>query len=112
MKDVNIILGERIKLGRKANNLTREKLAELIDVSTRFLAEVESGKVGVSLQTLKNITASLSTSTDYLLGLNEDKKSNKLEFIYSQLKKIDDKFYPLISKIVAELANIDSRELL
>ena len=51
MKDVNIILGERIRLGRKANNLTREKLAELIDVSPRFLAEVESGKVGVSLQT-------------------------------------------------------------
>lgn len=70
MKDVNIILGERIRLGRKANHITREKLAELIDVSPRFLAEVESGKVGVSLQTLKNISIALSASTDYLLGLD------------------------------------------
>lgn len=107
MKDVNIILGERIRLGRKANNLTREKLAELIDVSPRFLAEVESGKVGVSLQTLKNISIALSTSTDYLLGLDDESKLNQLELIYNQLTKVDDKFYPLISKIVTELENID-----
>ena len=107
MKDVNIILGERIRLGRKANNLTREKLAELIDVSPRFLAEVESGKVGVSLQTLKNISIALSTSTDYLLGLDDESKLNQLETIYNQLTKVDDKFYPLISKIVTELENID-----
>ncbi len=60
MKDINLILGERVKLGRKANNLTREKLAELVDVSPRFLAEVEAGKTGVSLQTLKNISLALS----------------------------------------------------
>lgn len=52
MKDINVTLGERIKLARSANKITREKLAELIDVSPRFLAEVESGKVGVALQTL------------------------------------------------------------
>lgn len=107
MKDVNVILGERIRLGRKANSLTREKLAELIDVSPRFLAEVESGKVGVSLQTLKNISTALSTSTDYLLGLDDESKLNQLEIIYNQLTKVDDKFYPLISKIVTELENID-----
>lgn len=107
MKDVNIILGERIRLGRKANHITREKLAELIDVSPRFLAEVESGKVGVSLQTLKNISIALSTSTDYLLGLDDESKLNQLETIYNQLTKVDDKFYPLISKIVTELENID-----
>ena len=107
MKDVNIILGERIKLGRKANNLTREKLAELIEVSPRFLAEVESGKVGVSLQTLKNISSSLSISSDYLLGLNDEDKLNQLEMIYNHLTKVDEKFYPLISKIVTELENIE-----
>lgn len=107
MKDVNIILGERIRLGRKANNLTREKLAEIIDVSPRFLAEVEAGKVGVALQTLKNISVALSTSTDYLLGLDDEGKFNQLEMIYNQLTKVDDKFYPLISKIVTELENIE-----
>lgn len=107
MKDINLILGERVKLGRKANNLTREKLAELVDVSPRFLAEVEAGKTGVSLQTLKNISLALSTSTDYLLGLDNINNVNQLEVLYNQLTNINPKFYPLIASIVTELKNID-----
>ncbi len=107
MKDINIILGERVKLGRKSNNLTREKLAELVDVSPRFLAEVEAGKTGVSLQTLKNISIALSSSTDYLLGLDNINNPNQLEIIYSQLANVNKKFYPLISSIIAELKNVD-----
>ena len=74
MKDVNVTLGERVKLARNSNKITREKLAEMIDVSPRFLAEVEAGKVGVSLQTLKNLSLALSTTTDYLLGLENENK--------------------------------------
>ncbi len=107
MKDVNVILGERIRLGRKANNLTREKLAELIDVSPRFLAEVEAGKVGVALQTLKNISIALSTSTDYLLGLDNESQLSQLEILCSQLTSIDEKYYPLILAVVKEIKNID-----
>lgn len=107
MKDVNVILGERIRLGRKANNLTREKLAELIDVSPRFLAEVESGKVGVSLQTLKNISIALSASTDYLLGLDNENQLSQFDLLCSQLESIDEKYLPLISAIVKEIKNID-----
>ena len=107
MKDVNVILGERIRLGRKANNLTREKLAELIDVSPRFLAEVESGKVGVSLQTLKNISIALSASNDSLLGLDNEYQLSQLEVLCSQLVSIDEKYLPLITAIVKEIKNID-----
>lgn len=108
MKDVNVTLGERVKLVRNANKITREKLAELIDVSPRFLAEVESGKVGVSLQTLKNLCLALPTTSDYLLGLdNENKLSRQLELIYSNLANVDEKFYPLIIALINELKNID-----
>lgn len=107
MKDVNVVLGERIRLGRKANHITREKLAELIDVSPRFLAEVESGKVGVSLQTLKNISITLSVSTDYLLGLENENQLTELEILHSLLGGIDEKYLPLITTIVKELKNID-----
>lgn len=107
MKNVNITLGERIRLARGINKITREKLAELIDVSPRFLAEVEAGKVGVSLQTLKNISLVLSTSSDYLLGLNDENAISQIEIICNQLAKIDARFYPLISKIITELENIE-----
>jgi len=107
MKDVNVILGERIKLGRKANNLTREKLSEIIDVSPRFLAEVEAGKVGVSLQTLKNISVALSASADYLLGLDNENEFNQKEMLCNQISTVDKKYIPLLSAVVKELKNID-----
>lgn len=107
MKDINVILGERIRLGRKVNGITREKLAEMIEVSPRFLAEVEAGKVGVALQTLKNISIALSTSTDYLLGLDNENQLSQLEVLCAQLAGIDEKYYPLISAVVKEIKNID-----
>lgn len=107
MKDVNVTLGERVKLVRNSNKITREKLAEMIDVSPRFLAEVEAGKVGVSLQTLKNLSMALSTTSDYLLGLDNESKLSQLEILCSQLSSIDEKFYPLIFAIINELKNID-----
>ncbi|MGN1318666.1 MAG: helix-turn-helix domain-containing protein, partial [Lachnospirales bacterium] len=68
-KEVNLVLGENIKNIRKKNSITREYLAELIGVSPRFLADVEGGKVGVSISTLKKICKALNVSSDYLLGL-------------------------------------------
>lgn len=46
MKDINIEIGQRIKNRRKFMKFTREKLAEMIDISPQFLANIESGKKG------------------------------------------------------------------
>ena len=66
-KELNIEVGRNIRLERERANLTREKLAELIEVTPRFIADVESGRVGVSISTLKKICESLNISSDSLL---------------------------------------------
>lgn len=106
MKDINLTLGERVNLLRKNLKITREKLAEKVDVSPRFLADVESGKVGVSMQTLKNLCLALSTTADYLLGLSDDKTDNYAEQISDKLSSIDIKYYPLILGIINELSSL------
>ena len=53
--DINRMLGERLRDIRMQKQITREALAEKIDVSARFLADVERGKVGISLVTLRNM---------------------------------------------------------
>ena len=103
MKDINKTLGERINLLRKNLNITREKLAEKVDVSPRFLADVESGKVGVSLLTLKNLCIALSTTADYLLGLKSDENENSAGNIANKFSMVDARYYPLLNVILEEL---------
>ena len=44
-KEINILVGENIRFYREQANLSREKLAELFEVSPRFLADLELGFV-------------------------------------------------------------------
>ena len=106
MKDINQFLGARINLLRKNLKMTREKLAETIDVTPRFLADVEIGKVGVSLQTLKNLCIALSTSADYLLGLTDDNKENYAGAMANKFLLVDPKYYPLINAVLNELISL------
>ena len=54
-KELNVDIGKRIKAVRIRIGMTREKLAELVDVTPRFIADVERGSVGISIATLKRI---------------------------------------------------------
>lgn len=66
-KSLNIEVGQRIRKVREDLKLTREQLAEASEMTPRFLACVENGQSGVSLESLKKLSASLRVSTDYLL---------------------------------------------
>lgn len=107
MKSVNIELGNKIKLSRKLMNITREKLAEKINVSPRFLAEVEAGKVGVSIQTLCKISEVLGVTADYLLGLEDENQNEKYNQIVNKIKTLDNKYYGFLLKVVEELKMLD-----
>ena len=101
MKEINVILGERVKTRRWELNMTRETLAEKIDVSPRFLADVESGKIGVSINTLKLLAKALRSSSDYLLGIAEN--NDKYLSIMTALSSVDDKYLPMIQSVLEEL---------
>lgn len=109
-KEINQILGKRIKNLRKMNNLTREELAERISVSTRFLADLESGKVGVSISTLKIIAQKLNTSADYLIGLTDQNETDLLrEAIISKVKSFSDKQLPELEKIIDGICSLSQK---
>lgn len=69
----NISVGERIlKLRLAHNNMTREKLAELADISTSFLYEIETGKKGFSADVLERLAGALDVKADYILHGTEN----------------------------------------
>ena len=60
-------LGFRVREMRKERGYTKEQLAEMAEISTGFLGDIESRKKGVSADTLSKLAAALRVSADYLL---------------------------------------------
>lgn len=65
-------IGRRIRFQREQMHLTREGLAEKLDVSAKFCADIEYGMKGMSMTTLNNLSEILNLSTDYILKGNND----------------------------------------
>ena len=59
-------IGKRVKTARTEHKLTREKLAEIVNVTPHYIYEIERGMKAMSLETLANISA-LELSSDYIL---------------------------------------------
>lgn len=59
--------GERILSARVMRGYTRENLAELAEISPKFLYEIETGKKGFSSQTLYNLCVALHIDSEYVL---------------------------------------------
>ena len=57
MNDFYAKAGQRIRNLREVNRYTREKLAELAEISPKFLYEIEVGAKGFSADTLSRIAS-------------------------------------------------------
>lgn len=103
MKDagINLVLGQRVRQLRFEKGITREFLAEQVDVSSRFLANVECGSVGVSLATLKRLCVYFGVSADYLLGITEHPNDNPaLGELVARINRMDAIYEPYINDII------------
>lgn len=71
-------IGVRIRRQRELHGMTRELLAEKLDVSTKFIADIERGSKGISLQNFYLLIQILDTSADYLLSGDLDNRHKLL----------------------------------
>lgn len=69
-------VGTRIRELREIQHYSREALAEKVDISSKFLYEIEVGRRGFSADTLCRLAKALSVSCDYIMfGEKEEKYS-------------------------------------
>ncbi len=62
------LLGKRIREERLRLNLTQERLAEDINISTAYLGQVERGERHITLDKLIPLSERLGVSVDFLLS--------------------------------------------
>ncbi|MBQ9894156.1 MAG: helix-turn-helix transcriptional regulator [Ruminococcus sp.] len=74
--------GKRIWQLRKKQGLTRERLAEMADISVQFLADIEKGRKNMTVTTLRKLASSLLVTTDYIVnGENSQGSETEKELI-------------------------------
>lgn len=100
-------VGHRIRALREYNQYTRDAFAEKLDISSKFLYEIETGKKGFSVDILYRISKVLSVSTDYLLfGARDDKVSAKMRGV---LERFDAKQMKNLQTVLEALLGMCSK---
>lgn len=97
----------RIRNAREDAGYTREKFAELLDVSVSYLAEVERGRTNVSVKTLIKICNVLGLSADYVL-FGENREADTL--LLEKIHRLDKKYLPLLTDLINDLLALYEKE--
>lgn len=92
-------IGMRVRSRREAMGLTREQMAEQLDVSAKFCADIELGNRGMSLETLEKLSQLLSLSCDYILFGRTDSSLENTELM-QMLKTCEPETLSLITTVV------------
>jgi len=91
-------IGERLRKIRENLGLSREALAEKIQISPRYVAEIENGAKSMSAMTIYRTCESLSISADYLLmGRSE---VTDVSTVAAMLSNLDEKYVKLAEEML------------
>ena len=74
MYQKNHILSDRLKELRKERNLTQSDIGEILHVSKVQISDIEKGKKTTTIDNLVILAKYFDVSTDYLLGLSDNRK--------------------------------------
>ncbi len=94
-------IGQRISNERRKYDLTREQLAELIDLSSTFLGQVERGEKKMGLEALIRLSEKLHVSVDYLLkGQHQPTSQKSADDLYELIQNCSEKEITFFKKMV------------
>lgn len=97
--------GKRIMELRRHRGYTREQLAEMADISPKFLYEIEVGRKGCSSYILYKLAQALEVDTNYLTQDEIDTENSSSEMIYMQFEDNQKKKIDSIMKLLYEITH-------
>ena len=94
-------IGLRIRKERTALNLSREKFAEMIELSVNYVGQIERGEKKFSVETIVKISNCLHSSLDYFIkGIDLRVAKNDKSEVLSLLEKCSEYETSLITDLV------------
>lgn len=97
-KEINIQVGNAIRIARERAGLTQEQFGELVDLGTKNVSDVERGVTGITISTLKRICESLNISSDELLFADLEKTN--VAFLFERLERLPPEQYAAVEEFL------------
>lgn len=103
---------ERLRIIRKLNNVTLEKLAKDLGTTKATLSRYENGLRDPKSEVVNQLSEYFKVSSDYLLGNTDNPNKEKIEYninnldldiLYEELSKSNNEDIILISKITKHI---------
>lgn len=102
MRKINTIkIGKNIKAIRKSNGYTQEKLAEKIEVSVRYVSDIEQNRANPSYEVLIRICNLFKISMDQIFSEYLNTRNNKsIEYSLLGFDKLSKKDKETIENLI------------
>ena len=106
MDSIKKSFGARIKEMREKRGLNQEQLAELLNMESRHLSRIETGKSFTTLENIEKIAEIFNVDISFLFSFSHKKDKNELiKEIDLFLKNATQKEVELVYKIVFDIFN-------
>lgn len=107
MSGIHIEIGNRIRQLRLKKGFSQEKLAELSDLNTSYIGQIERGEKNPSVDTVHSIALALETDlAEFFQNLCTDCQNTYAAQVYSLMLSMDEKH----SKYLFDLASLFSEK--
>lgn len=105
MKELNFEqISRKLRETRISKGLTQEYIAEMADVNTSHISNIENNRVKISLTTLVNICNALNVTVDYILSSEYNSPASSIEnAILKEVQKCNTDMKERLLKIVIAL---------
>lgn len=100
-KELNVRIGNQIRIARESAGLTQDRFAELVSLATKNVSDIERGVVGISIGTLIRICETLSISSDSILF--EEGTGNDAHSISERLSNLPPEQFEIACNIINKL---------
>ena len=108
----NLAIGNRIRLRREELHMTRNELAEILDITPKFCSDIELGARGMSIKTLMCLSKTLYLTTDYILfGEETPNTQTPFSIFADKIPYEQSQYYLKICHLIDELSSIKSQNM-
>ena len=97
-KEINIQIGEQVRLAREQAKLTQEALAERAGMTSQTISTAELGKKALRPENIVKLSRALGVSTDYLL--TGCRNARDYTIIDGKLKEVSPQEYDRIMRMI------------